>query len=368
VTLLKPKLQAQMPTPRRILLINPAHIGDVVISTSLFPVLKSAYPGVEIGFLCGSWAQGVVSGHPLVQQTHCIDHWRMNRQRESLFGNISRYLRTRRVALREIKTAKYDVAISLHAGFPDLIDIAWQAAIPVRVAFNRVLLAPLANVLATYPENNAFMHHAACQAELLRNLGIPERAIAQRKSSLREADQNDVAEIATILGVADIKSARFVIIHMGSGERFKEMPIEFWREIAESLSKNTTLLFTGRGDMEARKISVAIEGLGNCVNACDRLSWRGFVAAVQHADTLYGVDSLAGHVAAAVGTRSVTVYHGAAGPARWRPESPKATIWTNTVECSPCNRIKGCPEMRCLRQITPKDILQLETLLRRTSE
>jgi ADP-heptose:LPS heptosyltransferase len=35
--------------PKRVLLINCAHIGDVVISTSLLSVLRSAHPQAEWG-------------------------------------------------------------------------------------------------------------------------------------------------------------------------------------------------------------------------------------------------------------------------------------------------------------------------------
>ena len=82
-------------TPRRILVANTAHLGDLVLATSVLPALKSAHPEAEIGFLCGGWNQPLAEGHPLVASVHSIDHWLQNRGGESLVRKLVRYLRIR---------------------------------------------------------------------------------------------------------------------------------------------------------------------------------------------------------------------------------------------------------------------------------
>ena len=53
-----------MKPPRRILLLNGTHIGDIIISTSILPILRSAYTSAEIGFMVGSWSSMVLKNHP----------------------------------------------------------------------------------------------------------------------------------------------------------------------------------------------------------------------------------------------------------------------------------------------------------------
>ena len=91
--------------------------------------------------------------------------------------------------------------------------------------------------------------------------------------------------------------------------------------MAASLSIDHLLVFTGKGPRESLNIEQVTEGLSNCVNACGKLSWEGFVTAIRHAETLYAVDSMAGHVAAAVGTKCVSIFGGMSTIARWRPEA-----------------------------------------------
>ena len=62
--------------PKKILLSNLAHFGDVVIATTVLPILSSRFPGVKIAFLGGSKvAPLVLEHHPLISKIHTYDHW-----------------------------------------------------------------------------------------------------------------------------------------------------------------------------------------------------------------------------------------------------------------------------------------------------
>jgi ADP-heptose:LPS heptosyltransferase len=75
---------------------------------------------------------------------------------------------------------------------------------------------------------------------------------------------------------------------------------------------------------------------------------------------LYGVESMAGHVAAALGTPSVVAYTGTGGVACWRPESEKCVVFTKHLPCAPCANPPGCTDMLCLRSVSPQDLLDLD--------
>lgn len=344
--------------PKRILLLNGAHIGDIVIATSLIPILRSAFPSAEIGFATGSWAQMVVKNHPGLAYTHTVDHWVQNRAASSLREKMLQYRATRRVALREIRELDYDVAISLFNHFPDFIDLAWDAKIPVRIGFQRSLLSSLATATVDEPES-FFVHQGEHMAELLRALPIDPAHFQLRQSTLAPSNTSSIQEVCSLLQVPGLEDVRYRIIHMGSGDVRREFPASFWRELSEKLSPEHTLFFTGRGPREEANIATVIRGLGNCVNACDRLTWDGFVAAVRYAEVLYGVESMAGHVAGAVGTKCVVVYGGIAGVARWRPEGKECIVITNHVPCAPCYLPQGCAAMTCMQGICPDDLVHL---------
>jgi ADP-heptose:LPS heptosyltransferase len=362
--LLQPRRDAEALRPKRILLLNGAHIGDMVIASSLLPVLHSAFPGAEIGIACGSWAREVLREHPQVSFMHEIDHWRLNRAAIGLTAKVHRYWVTRRSALREMRALNYDLAISLHPSRPDFVELTWQAGIPMRAAFKQSLWAPLATVLAAYPADNAaFVSQGGCLEVLLRALGIDEEHIQLRRSSLPPTSPQARAEVSALFEGAQLDQISYSVVHIGSGVPAKELPAGFWRELSVALRERRAnghrVLFTGAGQREQAKIREVIDGISGLVDACGKLSWNGFVAAVRHAEALYGVDSAAAHVAAAVGTPCVAVYSGIGGVGRWRPEGNGVTVWNQPVPCSPCHRKNGCAEMSCMKGIAPQDLLQI---------
>lgn len=343
--------------PRRVLLMNGGHIGDIVIATSLLPVLRSAYPRAEIGFLTATWSHGVVRNHPEVAYTHCADHWRMNRQESSFVRKRLHYWRTRRQALQEIRALSYDISFSLHPWRGDFLPLAWQAEIPVRVAFRSSLWAPLATVVAEYPDDDLPIHQGECQARLLRQIGIDSGHLQHRRSSLGATSDQALREVRDLLGLGVDDRARYSVIHMGAGVQAKELPLRFWRDVACRLSGDQAVLFTGRGARESSNVDQVIGGLPRCYNACDKLSWNGFVAAVRYADALYSVDSMASHVAAAVETKCIAMFGGMNTIARWRPEAENCVVWSTPVPCSPCHRQRGCALMTCMQGFAPSEIL-----------
>lgn len=344
--------------PRRILLLNGFHIGDIVIATSVIPILRAAFPDSEIGFATGTWSNMVVQNHPDIRYTHCVDHWKLNRGNGSVKEKKKRYRETRLTALREIRSLRYDVAISLFTNQPDFVDLAWAAGIPVRIGFSRSIFARLATDVVEEP-TNPFTTQGARLVQTLQPLPIDPRLFALRRATLPPSTNSDREEVSNLLGSASLTHTRYRIVHVGTGAARRELPVSFWRELAEELSGKHTLVFTGRGKRESDTIKEVIRGLNGCIDACDRLSWGGFVAAVQHAEILYGVESMAGHVAAAVGTRCVVVYGGTAGVGRWRPESESSFVITNHVQCAPCLRAEGCASMTCMQGFTPHDLVQL---------
>lgn len=356
-----PRTANQSAEPRRILLINGAHSGDVVIATSLIPVLKSAFPKAQIGFLTASWSRNVVSDHPDIAFSHCVDHWRMNRSGGSFGQKFWRYWRTRRQALKEMSSLHYDLSISMHPWRADFLPLTWQAGIQQRAAFSDGLFAPLATHLAHYPEHRRFIHQSDCQLLLLRALGMEERHLRLKRATLAPSTQEAEQEVAYLLGFSTIHDAPYSVIHMGAGSAVRELPSSFWREVATELTaRGEYVLFTGKSPREWSSAAEAMAGLPHCLNACDHLSWAGFVAAIRHAQTFYGVDSMASHVAAAVGTECVALYAGMNNLARFRPESRNATVWSNALPCSACGLQNGCVTMACIQGFDAQQIVQIQ--------
>ena len=342
--------------PRRILISNLAHLGDLVVATSILPVLKSAFPECRIGFLIGSWGQPALLGHPLVDDIHILDHWSASRASLTRWQKWRHYRRSRRHALREVKAAHYDVALDLCWTFPNTLPFLWQARIPVRIGYASGGFGPLAT--------HCLEFDARPQPVALRHLALVERLpvrginLAVSASNLPPVSAADAAALDQELQKIGVNASDYIVLHIGAGLGLNHWPQQRWRQLAERLAEDhQQLVFTGSGAQDEAIIRQVIRGLPGCINMCGLLSWRSFVAAISRASLLLCVDTVASHIAAAVGTPCAVVVTGR-HPYLWHTPGRQCAVLMHPVSCAPCHRGLGCARMECLRDIEVEAVYQ----------
>lgn len=342
------KVQASpIPTPQRLLLSNAGHLGDVIITTALLPVLHKCFPGLEIGFLTGSWALPVVHNHPLITRTHLLDHWYLRRDSASRLQKLVQYsLIDQKKIISELAEQKYDVAIDVRSWFPNFVPALWRANIPVRVGFDRVGFGPL----LTHPFSHCYnrRHELEYQFELLQVLGVKSSALTLAHPSLPPVTTAAATEAKAIVG----SSRRYRVLHVASSTPSRDWPSEHWQELARNLvAQGITPVLTGRGPRDAiltAKIGNTVHG---CINSCDRLSWGGLVALIAGAELVYSVETSVGHVGAALQKPVVAIYGGMADPMHWKPYGDHTAVATRLLNCHPCFTKQGCSTRDCLTKL-----------------
>ncbi|MCH9614526.1 MAG: hypothetical protein SP1CHLAM54_15130 [Chlamydiia bacterium] len=320
---LLPKKAGELGSVRKILVSNLAHLGDVVLATSVIKPLRKAYPGVEIGFLTGSWSAPIVA--PLVDQVHIFDHYRLNRDPKN---KMQRHRDTKRQALKEIKG--YDLSIDLYPYFPNSIYLSYQANIPVRVGFTSGGFGPLLTHPLDFEERGHLTEHYAA---LLKLIGVNGPMVP----SLKEVKA---------------RSGDYIVLHPGTGHVAKQWPPEYWRELAELfLATGQKLIVTGRG--EKALVDKIVHGLDGIENLCDQLSFDELLSVVKGAKRVICGDTVIGHIANAYNVPKSILYSGINDYTLWHK---KEDILMQEVSCSPCKLKNGCAAKTCLRGLFPKQV------------
>lgn len=344
----------EIAVPRRLLISNVAHLGDLVVATSVLPVLKSAFPECRIGFLIGSWSLPVLDGHPLVDDIHILDHWSTNRAPLSHGQKWRQYRETRRQALREVRAARYDTALDLHWNFPNTLPFLWQARIPARIGYGSAGFGPLATHCVGFDARPLSV--GARHLGLVRRLPVCEGDLVQAAPNLPPVDAADIAALDRELQAGGLAGEDYVVFHVGAGLHLNVWPTAKWRSLAERLvAEGRRLVFTGVGDRDQALIAEITAGLNGCVSLCGRLSWGGFVAAIARARLLVCVDTVAGHISGAVGTPCAVIVTGR-HPYLWHPQGQGYRVLIHTVPCAPCHRGRGCADMECIRDLEVEQV------------
>ncbi|MBI5443947.1 MAG: glycosyltransferase family 9 protein [Deltaproteobacteria bacterium] len=352
------KAPALPPAPRRLLLANPAHLGDIIASTAVLSILKSAFPKVQVGMLVGSWSAPLVAGHPQVDRVHVFDHCLANRGNTSFFAKLRRHWTTRAAALAEIQAVGYDTALDLYSYFPNLIPLLWRAGIPIRIGYTSGGFGPLLTHPVPFVQSQK--HESEYQAELFRVLPVPEEAFSTRWGMLPDPPEDAAGQAERFVSRSPICGGAYRVLHLGTGgSLLREWPFHQWRAMAERLvGEGHRLVFTGQGDRERTQIQTVIEGLPGCANACNELGWGAFVEVLRRAEVVYSVETSAGHLAASFGTPCVSLYSGMHDHHRWRPRGRFCRLLTRPLPCSPCFRRQGCEGMECIRLLEVDAVYQ----------
>lgn len=329
---------------RKILLINPAHMGDVVISTAAIRRVKQWDPSIKVGFVTGSWAKDVLYTHPGVDDLYIVDHWRLNRSSQSWLWKWCQYLKTWFQVQRVLVRASYDVAILLNGFSPNLAALVWSSRIPIRGGYVSAGLSTLLNVVLAKPVSS--ISEQAIQLRLLDEIGIHGVSEAWLPATLLIRERKEE------LGVRD----SYVVLHPGTGNPAKMWALDHWQEVARLLGeRGAQIIVTGHGEREkqlAEQIILASDGL----NLVGRLKWSDWLAILSEASVVVGVDSVVGHVCTAIGVPFVGVYSGVGSASRWAPVGKKVRVLTKTMACSPCHT-KPCVERPCIMSVSSFSVI-----------
>lgn len=213
--------------------------------------------------------------------------------------------------------------------------------------------------------------------EVLRYLTLVER-LGHRpgrrapRLSMTPADRAAAARILADLGVPPDRP--LIAIHAGSSrhQSWKRWPIEYWRELVRGL-QGTGFAVVAMGSADERELIAEICQEGGAVNAAGACSLREAAALLERSELLVCGDSALMHLAAAVGTPVIGIF----GPTDRTRTGPFGEGHTVLVppEChgqrAACLDVNGnlspaCTWQRCLRAITPKEVLA--AVLGRTRE
>lgn len=292
----------------KILLCNGAHIGDLILATSVLVALKSAVPNAQIGFLAGSWASCVIEDHTLIDFVHIFDHPQLNRLNRSKKRGGQTWLS----ALQEIQEIRYDVAIDLYSLYPsNAKSLLLKSQIPQRIGYIAYDHPYYFNYLINPPDPK--WHSVERYQELLKECKIECGPISPVLSYKSEIAKSSLP-------------ANYILIHMGAGKSACEWNDRYWIQLSKCLEQEYPLVFVGSGIKENKRIKQVTKNLSNFIDLSNCLKWKELIPIVSGSLLVVGLESMLGHMAAALNKPAVVIYGGNYLIEPWRPYHPDCHV------------------------------------------
>jgi heptosyltransferase-2 len=330
----------------RILVIQTAFIGDVILTLPLIQVLKDFFAGAVIDIVVVPRSAEVCSNHPDVGEVVVYD----KRGKDKGVGGLLRMVR----ALRK---RRYDLALAPHRSLRSAM-LAFLAGIPLRIGFRRSVGRFLFTKRVEYQED---VHEVERNLALLTAVGIESvpkelpRVVPGNKEKL---------QVDRLLATAGWGPAvRMIAIAPGTVWNTKRWLKERFAELAGMMATEGTkvVLIGGPEDRELCEEIRSQSRSADVLNATGELSLLGSAELIRRCDVAVSNDSAPLHLAVAVGTPVVAIFGATVPEFGFAPYGPHdAVVEVRGLTCRPCS-IHGGPEcpiktFDCMKRITAERV------------
>lgn len=336
------------------------HVGDIMITSSIFPVLRKVYPDAHVtyltyGNLCE--AAGMLEG---VDDVYAYDY--------KSGGGFCQGIKV----ARELRKRHYDIGISLDPR-ERITLIKWGARIPVRLSLEQALGWKLGWERWFYTADLALegwnvMQHRRAESfqEILRRY-FHDTGKAFTPGRFKKSAGEDVQTIKSMLFDAyagRIPGKKRIAFCFQTTTQYRDWPVEKFSALADRLVEQCDADIVLTGMMTHRekglRIIAGMEHPEMVLDLVGKTSFRQLVALFRQVDALVSLDTGSAHIAAAADCPVVTIF------TYDSPEIYKAAVIPSRaislhVPCSGkkvCLHPEKCCKNLCVDGITVEQVLQ----------
>ena len=320
----------------KVLIVKVSALGDVVHALPVLSWLKSADDDIEVDWLVEQGFAAILEDHPLLRRVVRLDTkaWRSQ-------GVLAGF-RAGMKKIRELKSEAYDVVLDLQGNIKRGLFTRFSGA-PLRYGFSRGCVREWPNLLATNRKvalgEGDF--HISDRSLAIARAAFPAGSEVRTEGPLFVANTAE-ASVAATLNDAGLIAAPVVVLHYGTTWNTKLWALSSWQELAVRLIEERSLrpVLTWGNDNEHSAVQ-AIQAA--CNGRCfiwPRGSLKELVALLARADLVVGGDTGPIHIAAAVGTSTVSIFR-VTDANRNAPRGVRHVALQSQLNCSPCMK-KSC--------------------------
>ena len=327
---------------KRVLVVQTAFLGDVVLTTPLFRALKRVDPESHLSALVTPQAAPLVEEDPHLDEVLTYD----KKGGESFPS-----------ALRKIREGRFDTLLAPHRSHRTAL-LALLSGVPVRIGFADGGL-PWAYTRRVH--RPLTLHEVDRNLELLRGVGVS--TLAEDRSlhvgyTSREAQAVEAALKSQGVGPEE----RLAGLCAGSIWPTKRWLPEGFSAVGRGLAERGYRAVLLGGPDDAAVASEVQGAIGpTALNAAGKTPLKALAAWMDRLALLVTNDSAPLHVAAARGTPVVAIFGATTQSLGFGPFHSRSKVVEVGLPCRPCGLHGGraCPEghFRCMREVEPQAVL-----------
>ncbi|CAN5917959.1 glycosyltransferase family 9 protein [soil metagenome] len=324
---------------KKILLIQTAFTGDVVLATPVIEKLHRVFPDAAIDFLVRKGNESLLKDHPFLNEVLIFD------KKKDKLKNIWKLV-------WKIRRKKYDMVVNMHRFTSSGIITAFSGA-KERIGFDK-------NPMSSFFTRKVEHEIGKGKHEVRRNLDLighySDDGPSRPKLYPAASDFKLVSYFKNV--------GEFVCMAPTSVWFTKQWPVEKWAELIKLIPKQYRVyLLGGPGDAKACEEIVRRSARENVANLAGQLSFLQSAALMESAKMNYVNDSAPMHFASAMNAPVTAIYCSTVPAFGFGPLSDFSRVVETEIPltCRPCglHGHRECPEVhfKCALTIEAKKVM-----------
>ena len=328
---------------KKILVVGPAWVGDMVMAQTLFKLLKDQHPESQIDVLAPNWSRPLLERMPEVNSAFSLP-----------IAHKELGLKKRYQIAKTLREQKYDKAFVLPNSFKSALVPFW-AGIPERVGFIGEWRFILLNRFRKLDKRRWPL-----MIERFMALAIPHQQELPKELPKPALQVSDASVLAAVDKFELNPFARPLLILCPGAEfgEAKRWPEGYYAEVAKQKIQEGWQVWI-MGSAKDVPVGEVIKNLNPeyCVNLAGKTSLAEAIDLISLSAMVVSNDSGLMHIAAAL-ERPLVVIYGSSSAKFTPPLAKQVKMLSLNLSCSPCFK-RTCPlkHLNCLNNLTPELVL-----------
>lgn len=333
---------------KKILITNLRKIGDTIMATSLAYMLKQLYPEAKIYMLVTPKTTSIVENNPIIDKVFIYNY----SHKEKIAGI--------KTIVKQLKKEHFDISFSAD-NKPRSALITYLANIPKRIGYENISFR---NCYLKFLYTNIIKPDYTLREKTpVENYKIFLEKFSHQKLNpkmiLPNISDEDITYAENLLKPFNDKMKFALCIH--SGIPFKDYSVENFAKVINLLRKKIGAHFIVLGSPNDKNKVMELQKYCDIeiVNLAGKTTLPQMIYILQKMDFLLSVDTGTAHLAAASKVPSLVIF-GGTSHYMWKPFGDNVNIIYPKIQCYNCNdkERKNCTDYKCLKFITPSEIVE----------
>ncbi len=348
----------------KILIIKLSAIGDVVQSLCVLDAIKHRYPKAQIDWLAGEAEATLLNGHPMLGRVITYPRRRFGELCASPFRWHS-LGKEGRAFLKELRRDRYDIIVDLQGLLKSGV-LTWLSRGRRKIGFASGREGSSLFLNEKLPPYDPDEHAVLRYMRVAHHVGADREREPRFPLGIGKTEMNKAGQLIEYHG---LEPGRIIGLIPGTRWETKHWTNEGFAATADLIRSETGFIPAILGGPGDRGLAAEISSLssGPVADLTGATDLKTLAALFTMITAVITTDTGPMHLAAAAGTPVVALF-GPTAPNRTGPFSPGAQVVSRGYSCSPCFQRKCTDEIRCMKEITPAQVMRsLDALLNRLS-